>query len=43
MFVQDVIPHPTESALIRQMHKRGIPCATSEGMLINQAALNIEM
>ena len=43
MFVQDVIPNPTESAFIREMRKRGIPCATGAGMLINQAALNIEM
>lgn len=43
MFVQDVIPNPTESALIKEMRKRGIPCATGAGMLINQAALNIEM
>jgi len=43
MFVQDVIPNPTESALIREMRRRGIPCATGAGMLINQAALNIEM
>lgn len=43
MFVQDVIPNPTESALIKEMRRRGIPCATGAGMLINQAALNIEM
>lgn len=43
MFVQDVIPNPTESALIREMRRRGIPCATGAGMLINQAALNIEL
>ena len=43
MFVQDVIPNPTETALIREMRRRGIPCATGAGMLINQAALNIEM
>ena len=43
MFVQDVIPNPTETALIREMRRRGIPCATWAGMLINQAALNIEM
>ncbi len=43
MFVQDVIPNPTETALIKEMRKRGIPCATGAGMLINQAALNIEM
>lgn len=43
MFVQDVIPNPTETALIREMRRRGIPCATGAGMLINQAALNIEI
>ena len=43
MFVQDVIPNPTESALICEMRRRGIPCATGAGMLINQAALNIEL
>lgn len=43
MFVQDVIPNPTETALIRELRRRGIPCATGAGMLINQAALNIEM
>ena len=43
MFVQDVIPNPTETALIKELHRRGIPCATGAGMLINQAALNIEM
>lgn len=43
MFVQDVIPNPTETALVREMQKRGIPCGTGAGMLINQAALNIEM
>lgn len=43
MFVQDVIPNPTETALIQELRRRGIPCATGAGMLINQAALNIEM
>ena len=43
MFVQDVIPNPTETALIKELRHRGIPCATGAGMLINQAALNIEM
>lgn len=43
MFVQDVIPNPVESAFIKEMRKRGISCATGAGMLINQAALNIEM
>ena len=43
MFVQDVIPNPTETALIKELRRRGIPCATGAGMLINQAAINIEM
>ena len=43
MFVQDVIPNPTETAFIKELRRRGIPCATGAGMLINQAALNIEM
>ena len=43
MFVQDVIPNPTETALIKELRRREIPCATGAGMLINQAALNIEM
>lgn len=43
MFVQDVIPNPTETALIKALRARGIPCATGAAMLINQAALNIEM
>lgn len=43
MFVQDVIPNPTQTALIKTLRDRGIPCATGAGMFINQAALNIEM
>lgn len=43
MFVQDVIPNPTETAFIKELRRRGILCATGAGMLINQAALNIEM
>ena len=43
MFVQDIIPNPTETALIKELRRRGIPCSTGAGMLINQAALNIEM
>lgn len=43
MFVQDIIPNPTETALVREMRRCGIPCATGAGMLIEQAALNIEM
>ena len=43
MFVQDIIPNPTQTALVKEMRRRGIPCATGAGMLIEQAALNIEM
>ena len=43
MFVQDIIPNPTLTALVKEMRRRGIPCATGAGMLIEQAALNIEM
>ena len=43
MFVQDVIPNPTETAFIREMRRLGIPCASGAGMMVNQAALNIEM
>lgn len=43
MFVQDVIPNPIETAFIKEMRRRGIRCATGAGMLIAQAALNIEM
>ena len=43
MFVQDVIPNPTQTRFIRELLKREIPCATGAGMLVNQAALNIEM
>ena len=43
MFVQDVIPNPTETSLIKELRRRGIRCETGAGMLINQAAMNIEM
>ena len=43
MFVQDIIPNPTQTALVKEMRRRAIPCATGAGMLIDQAALNIEM
>ena len=43
MFVQDVIPNPTETALIKELRRRGIPCETGAGMLINQAAINIRL
>ena len=31
------------SVAVKEMRRRGIPCATGAGMLIEQAALNIEM
>ena len=43
MFVQDVIPNPTETALIKELRRRGIPYETGAGMLINQAAINIRL
>lgn len=42
MFVQDIIPCPLETALIRVMRRRGVSCATGGKMLVNQAALNIK-
>ena len=43
MFVQDTIPSPLDTMLIREMRSRKIPCATGAGMLINQAALNVKL
>lgn len=43
MFVQDVIMNPPESAMIRELKRRGIKCAGGAVMLIGQAAINIEM
>jgi len=43
MFVQDVIPNPTVTALLRAAQSRGAFWSTGAGMLINQAAINIEM
>jgi shikimate dehydrogenase len=43
MFVQDVIPNPAFTPFLREAQKRGARWNTGMGMLINQAALNIEM
>lgn len=43
MFVQDVIPNPAFTPFLREAEKRGAKWQTGMGMLINQAALNIEM
>lgn len=43
MFVQDVIPNPAFTPFLREAEKRGARWQTGMGMLINQAALNIEM
>ena len=43
MFVQDVIPNPAITPFLRAAEARGARCNTGTGMLINQAALNIEM
>lgn len=43
LFVQDVIPNPLETAFLKEAAKRGARCNDGGGMLINQAAVNIEM
>lgn len=43
MFVQDVIPNPAITPFLRAAEARGARWNTGTGMLINQAALNIEM
>lgn len=43
MFVQDVIPNPAFTPFLREAKNRGARWQTGMGMLINQAALNIEM
>lgn len=43
IFVQDVIPNPAFTPFLREAEKRGARWQTGMGMLINQAALNIEM
>ena len=43
MFVQDVIPNPAITPFLRAAQARGARWNTGAGMLINQAALNIEM
>ncbi len=43
MFVQDVIPNPAITPFLRAAEVRGAKWNTGTGMLINQAAINIEM
>ncbi len=43
MFVQDVIPNPAVTPFLRAAEARGARWNTGTGMLINQAAINIEM
>ena len=43
LFVQDVIPNPAFTAFLAEAEKRGASWNTGMGMLINQAAINIEM
>ncbi len=43
MFVQDVIPNPAVTPLIKLAREIGAKCNTGMGMLINQAAINIEL
>lgn len=43
MFVQDVIPNPAITPFLRAAEARGARWNTGAGMLVNQAALNIEM
>jgi shikimate dehydrogenase len=43
MFVQDVIPNPAVTPLLREAKARGARWDTGMRMLVNQAALNIEM
>lgn len=43
MFVQDVIPNPAVTPFLRAAGERGAKWNTGTGMLINQAAVNIEM
>lgn len=43
MFVQDVIPNPAITPFLRAAEARGARWNTGTGMLINQAAINIEM
>jgi len=43
LFVQDVIPNPAFTPFLAEAEKRGAKWNTGMGMLINQAAINIEM
>lgn len=43
MYIQDVIPNPAVTPFLREAEKRGAKWQTGVGMLVNQAALNIQM
>ena len=43
MFVQDVIPNPAVTPFLRAAEARGAKWNTGMGMLVNQAAINVEM
>lgn len=43
MYVQDVIPNPAYTPFLAEAKTRGCKWQTGMGMLVNQAALNIEM
>jgi len=43
LFVQDVIPNPAFTPLLKEARDRGAKWQTGMGMLINQAAINIEL
>ena len=43
MFIQDVIPNPAITPFLRAAQARGAKWNSGTGMLINQAAINIEM
>ncbi len=43
MFVQDVIPNPAVTALLKLAEQRGAKWSTGMGMLANQAALNTRL
>ena len=43
MYVQDVIPNPAVTPFLKEAEKRGAKWQTGVGMLVNQAALNIQM
>lgn len=43
LYVQDVIPNPAYTPFLEEADKRGCRWQSGMGMLVNQAALNIEM